>query len=1051
MAGRFFEHVAGKAVVEVKETQRRSRTYRLAEPLESRVLLAASLAGDWEFAAAGRAGVLSLDATGIVLPTNSGWNTFNDIQTVTASNGTLVSTANLTLQNESDTANGTTSNLSLTWKGEATPAADVIAFNDVTLSNTSLSGVSTLSLAVLNTASFSSSDLVGNWTFSTQQYRASFSIAANGHISGSLTYNAGNTINLNGTAAIASDGSGTLDFSTGETLDFVMNNSKDTINAQTQDFGLGVDTSDFGVGVKNGSGFVRDTVRGGWSFNTTGGIGHVSLGTDASNPNLVSGSITRSNGALVTISGSYRVNSNGTIEMDLAYSDGVRQTLTGGISAYQGDILLNTSTGSNTIVLISDPNRPARNEAVNVQGAFGLYGVDKTGSLTLNGSGSISAGSYTQAGVLQVVSAGTGSTYDIVPGTATLQLTTQPNGTGVASVSNWAGGVNSRGDLLAVNELGTSNLLTTASSLDLLIGHSGTFSNSAFAGLWTINAQDFRGSLSFASNGHITGGSITLNNGEVQKVTGGSATIDSTGVGSLTIVTSNASIQLAVTMGSGKNIILGNSPNSGELTVMVKSSGTYASNEIAGTTWRWAGVGTSGSITLNAAGAVNGSLTTNTGQLLHVSGKFQLNGDGSVILTLSYSNGVTQTLVGRINSDRNTIALDTTGGAQPSQNSNLVVLVNDTNHAPLANTQALLTAPASQHNAYSISYNTLLAATGAIDREGSQISFIITSVGSGALLTVTSSGATSNVVPGATTLVPGDTITWTPPANANGKTIAFTVIASDGQLLAANTTQVIATVNPLPLVKASASRSSVNEAQAGSSGASTSIVISRSGAPTTQAVTVRLSIGGTGTLGTNFTLRAPNGTLITSTSPTVTIPAGQSSAALTLTAISDGTINPTLNVIVRVLASASTTSPTYLVASNANTSVSILDGAPTLSVRTTVSNALEATLTPGEFTVTRSNTAGGPLAVTFATTTRTGSSTLAVQGTDYVLKDSAGHILTNTFTFATGQSSFNLFVVPLSNGAGNVTLSATLNLIATNSYHVQSSQSLAIVNIIDVA
>ena len=1034
MAGRLF----GQSTRKSPGSTSRSRSWKPFDQLESRVLLSSTLLGNWAFNAVNRAGSISLDDTGAV--TAGGWNTFNTTQVITAANGTITSSAALTVASSTSA----TPNIFFV-QGVANPALDTLPFNDVALANGTVTGVGALNFAVLDSVQFSSADLTGTWGFASERFRATVSINAAGAISGSLTFNTGSTVNVTGSATIRANGTGSITLSTGDILVFTMNNSKDTLTAQAQDFGNNISVSNFTIGVRNtpGFSFTRDTIRGGWSFNANNETGHIDLGL-GNNPNGVSG-LVNDNGVLVTVSGSYLVSSNGSLEMELAFSNGKRESLSGRIAEGQGTILLDTPAGAPDITLLtSDVGRPARNAAVNVSGNLALFGLDKTGSLTLDGNGNVTAGSFAQGSTLQVVAPGTGSAYQIVPGTVNMVLTTQANGAGTAVVNNLAGGVNSRGDLLALNEFVTAGLLSQATSLDLLVAHTGNFANANFAGTWNIDSQDFRGSIAFNKSGAVASGAITLNDGEVFPLTGGGASIDATGVGSLNLITAASSLSLTITMASGKDIVIGNSPDGGELAILVKSSGTYAPTELAATSWRWAGIGSSGALTLNGTGGVHGKITLSNGQILNIAGSYQLKPDGSITMTITYGNGTTQTLVGRVNGARNTITLDTTGGPLPSQNSQLVVLVSDTNHAPLENPTGVLSVAAHEKTATQVTYQQVLNATGAIDREGSTLFFVINSIAAGTKLSITSNGATSNVVPGFTTIAPGDTLTYTPPAAANGQTLAFTVTASDGVLNAANPSHVFAVVSPISVVGVSASRPTVDEAQVGASAASSSILISRNGSPTTAAVTVHLSISGTATLGTHYTLQNANGSKITSLTPTVTIPAGAASVALTLTAISDHRVDPTRTAIIRVVADPAFLSPSYRVAANSSTPVSVLDGAPAITV-----NASQRTARVGQngqFTISRSNTSDGPLTINFATTT-TINGTRAVQGTDYILQDAAGHTLTGSITFAAGQKAFAVTVVPLNTSKVNVTLSATLAILQSNTYHA-ASPSLGLVQII---
>ena len=101
----------------------------------------------------------------------------------------------------------------------------------------------------------------------------------------------------------------------------------------------------------------------------------------------------------------------------------------------------------------------------------------------------------------------------------------------------------------------------------------------------------------------------------------------------------------------------------------------------------------------------------------------------------------------------------------------------------------------------------------------------------------------------------------------------------------------------------------------------------------------------------------------------------------------------------------------------------MIDGAlPAVSVQT--AQGIARLGQNGQFTISRSNVSDGPFTIGFATTTTTGTATLAKQGVDYVLKDAAGHTLSSSITFAAGQKDFAVFVVALDSGKTNITLSA---------------------------
>ena len=105
-------------------------------------------------------------------------------------------------------------------------------------------------------------------------------------------------------------------------------------------------------------------------------------------------------------------------------------------------------------------------------------------------------------------------------------------------------------------------------------------------------------------------------------------------------------------------------------------------------------------------------------------------------------------------------------------------------------------APATEDTAFTITYAMLAAAANEADLEGDPIAFRVEAVSSGALRL----GSTV-VTPGSTVLDAGQSLTWTPAANANGLLDAFTVRAVDSAEASASAVQVrvqTAPVNDVP-------------------------------------------------------------------------------------------------------------------------------------------------------------------------------------------------------------------------------------------------------------
>ena len=162
--------------------------------------------------------------------------------------------------------------------------------------------------------------------------------------------------------------------------------------------------------------------------------------------------------------------------------------------------------------------------------------------------------------------------------------------------------------------------------------------------------------------------------------------------------------------------------------------------------------------------------------------------------------------------------------------------------------------------------------------------------------------------------------------------------------------------------------------------------ITRSG-PTTFSLTVFLTRGGTATFGLDYQSIANN----------VTIPAGQSSVAVTITPIDDQPIEDVETVILTLQENPAT----YLVGTPNTATVSIADDdAPVVTIVATDATAAEPGTDTGTFTITRS----GP--TTFSLTvflTRGGTATF---GLDY-------QSIANNVTIPAGQSSVAVTITPI--------------------------------------
>lgn len=128
-----------------------------------------------------------------------------------------------------------------------------------------------------------------------------------------------------------------------------------------------------------------------------------------------------------------------------------------------------------------------------------------------------------------------------------------------------------------------------------------------------------------------------------------------------------------------------------------------------------------------------------------------------------------------------------------------VLTVNPINDAPTLTTVNTLTG-ATEDTLFTVSYATLAAAANEADVDGDTLSYRVEAVSTG---TLTKGGVA--ITPGATLLSTGESLVWTPAANAHGTINAFTIRAWDGALASGTAIQVqvsVAAVNDVPVANA---------------------------------------------------------------------------------------------------------------------------------------------------------------------------------------------------------------------------------------------------------
>ncbi|HKE42925.1 MAG TPA: Calx-beta domain-containing protein [Steroidobacteraceae bacterium] len=193
--------------------------------------------------------------------------------------------------------------------------------------------------------------------------------------------------------------------------------------------------------------------------------------------------------------------------------------------------------------------------------------------------------------------------------------------------------------------------------------------------------------------------------------------------------------------------------------------------------------------------------------------------------------------------------------------------------------------------------------------------------------------------------------------------------------------------------------------------------ITRAGGNITQALTVQYTRGGTATEGADFTALPA----------TFTIPANQTSAAVTVTPLADSLVEPDETVIITL-----TGTTNYNVGTPGSATVTIADAVlPTVTVTATDANAAETGLNPGVFTFTRTGATTNSLTVNF---TLGGSAT---NGTDY-------QTITTSVSIGAGQASATVTVTPIDDTLSEGDETVVLTLASNANYSVGTPGSATV-------
>jgi hypothetical protein len=622
-----------------------------------------------------------------------------------------------------------------------------------------------------------------------------------------------------------------------------------------------------------------------------------------------------------------------------------------------------------------------------LEGPWNLAGLTKSGYFTFDDVSQITAGQWTsQDGATSQIITGTGSAFTLdITGAVGLTLQSALPGATISANTAATGIISATRDVVALTE--TLDGTPIVGGLDLLVNHAGAFTIADFMGTWTIAGADFRGTVTLDAFGHVTGGSLTREaNQHTAAITAGTATLNANGTGTLALSTrfsgadsDLATVALDITMNAAKDVVVANNANIGQpavpagtgpahLTLLVKSAGIYGRADVAGVTWTLAGALGAGTLTLSSGGNISGTLHGTDGFTWALSGSYTMGSTGTIATGLNAAHGGTvnhYTLTGAMNGARNLLALDRTV-ANSATDSSLMVLISPANHRPTELPVALWPQIAYHASNITVDYSGLVTVTGAKDVDRDPLTFLITAVPtSSGMMTLTHGPLTTTVVPGATVMVAGDTLSWSPSASAVGLVDAFSVQASDGTISAANATQININTRPIAVVSAKATVATALESRAGTSTGDGKIQIQRSGGDQTRPLTVTLDIAGTAGQGVNYRLLAPDGvTVLTGDSPVVVIPAGKSGVQLTVAPVDDQGVDPTLSVLVTVAPDPNATSSAYAPALHRTAEVDVIDGSPRVTIAPGARAITEGVGGVNAFILTRAPAPGGRLAGT---------------------------------------------------------------------------------------
>ena len=243
-----------------------------------------------------------------------------------------------------------------------------------------------------------------------------------------------------------------------------------------------------------------------------------------------------------------------------------------------------------------------------------------------------------------------------------------------------------------------------------------------------------------------------------------------------------------------------------------------------------------------------------------------------------------------------------------------------------------------------------------------------------------------------------------------GTTYCYRVRAHNRQRVSAYTNEACGAPANLPTVTIGAANPTASEG-----GGAGQFLVRRTGS-TAAPLTVSYAVGGTATAGSDYA----------ALSRTVVIPAGASSAAITVRPANDPAVEPSETVAVRLVAGSA-----YAVGASSAATVKIVsDDKPTVTIGAVKSTATEGG-GAGQFLVRRSGSTAAPLTVSYAV------GGTATAGSDYAA-------LSRTVVIPAGASSAPITVRPANDTAVEPSETVAVRLVAGSAYAVGASSAATV-------